>query len=75
MKECEQLGHRLLGKTITVIEGRSATICYEDSMAVLKMYLNGRIVNTMRFPLYSWDQVRELGIGYMFSSKKPRAGF
>lgn len=75
MKDCEQLSHRLLGKTISEIEGRSATICYEDNMAVLKMYLNGRLVNTHKFPLYAWDQVRELGIGYMISSVKPRASF
>lgn len=77
MKACEQLYHRLVGKIIAEIEGRSATICHEDNMAVLKMYRYGKLVNTRKFPLYAWDQVRELGIGYMLSSRvpQPRAGF
>lgn len=73
MKVCEQLCYRVIGKTITEIEGRSATVCYEDNMTVLKMYLNGRLVNACKFPLYAWDQVRELGLGYMVSGAKPLA--
>lgn len=71
MKVCEQLHYQVLGNVIQKIEGRSAQLCYEDNMTILKMYLNGRLVNTMKFPLYSWDQVRELGLGYMVSGAKP----
>lgn len=77
MQACEQLQYHVLGNVVSEIEGRSAQLCYEDNMAVLKMFLNGKLVNTMKFPLYSWDHVRELGLGYMASGNKPltRAGF
>lgn len=72
MYKCERIGIPSFDRTLIYeCDGREAKVCYNDRWCKLQLFINGKQIMNMEFPLSEWNEVREYGAHWILSGSKP----